>query len=203
MQKMTKWTTILLLTLVSCGQVNNKTTAEQQDDKIMSDTYPEKFNKNLTADDKKILDDFRQRRTTFNEYLNSTKKDREAFTCPSCGYPTLSERNIYEICHICDWEDDGQDDKDADEIWGGPNGELSLTESRLIIGHELQKLADSLNGTIVNDPDKFFLIFKEHNDQMEIAGNKIKGDTDINDPLWEEWRKTRELIKTDLIEKKK
>lgn len=36
-------------------------------------------------------------------------------TCPCCGYPTLESRNWYQICPICWWEDDGQDDADADE----------------------------------------------------------------------------------------
>ena len=31
---------------------------------------------------------------------------------------------------MCLWEDDGQGDSDADEILGGPNGELSLTAAR-------------------------------------------------------------------------
>jgi Cysteine-rich CPCC len=50
--------------------------------------------------------------------------------CPCCGYPTLSERNVYEICDLCDWEDDGQDDKSAEEVWGGPNSDYSLAEAR-------------------------------------------------------------------------
>lgn len=31
---------------------------------------------------------------------------------------------------MCFWEDDGQDDHDADEVRGGPNGLLSLTQGR-------------------------------------------------------------------------
>jgi hypothetical protein len=50
--------------------------------------------------------------------------------CPVCHYPTLGERASYEICLICDWEDDGQDDADADVVRGGPNGDYSLTEAR-------------------------------------------------------------------------
>ena len=50
--------------------------------------------------------------------------------CPCCGYPTLGERGGYEICELCDWEDDGQDDPHADEEWGGPNGHYSLTDAR-------------------------------------------------------------------------
>ncbi|MEV7198411.1 CPCC family cysteine-rich protein [Streptomyces griseoluteus] len=52
------------------------------------------------------------------------------YQCPCCGYPTLAERGLYEICAVCFWEDDGQDDHDADRVRGGPNGLLSLTEAR-------------------------------------------------------------------------
>jgi hypothetical protein len=60
-------------------------------------------------------------------------------TCPCCGYPTLRRRSFYEICPICRWEDDGQDDPDfapypsyflPDDVAGGPNGRYSLTEAR-------------------------------------------------------------------------
>jgi Cysteine-rich CPCC len=44
---------------------------------------------------------------------------------------TLPERDAFEICPVCFWEDDGQDDLDADEVSGGPNGSLSLTQARL------------------------------------------------------------------------
>ena len=50
--------------------------------------------------------------------------------CPCCGYDTLVERVGYEICYLCNWEDDGQDDPHADEVWGGPNGDYSLSEAR-------------------------------------------------------------------------
>lgn len=52
------------------------------------------------------------------------------FTCPCCGYATLSAVASYEICRICFWEDDGQDDPDADENMGGPN-HISLTQGRI------------------------------------------------------------------------
>jgi hypothetical protein len=42
----------------------------------------------------------------------------------------LGERASYDICRICWWEDDGQDDNDADDVRGGPNGVFSLSEAR-------------------------------------------------------------------------
>lgn len=50
--------------------------------------------------------------------------------CPCCGYRSLLERAGDEICPVCFWEDDGQDDGDADIVRGGPNGDLSLSQAR-------------------------------------------------------------------------
>ncbi|KOF02354.1 hypothetical protein OB69_13125 [Roseivirga seohaensis subsp. aquiponti] len=61
-------------------------------------------------------------------------------TCPSCGYPTLDERNAWDICSICFWEDDGQDDQDADKVYGGPNSDYSLTAHRLEWKENLEEL---------------------------------------------------------------
>ena len=52
------------------------------------------------------------------------------YRCPCCGYPTLTERAAYEICELCNWEDDGQDEAAANEVWGGPNSDYSLAEAR-------------------------------------------------------------------------
>lgn len=49
--------------------------------------------------------------------------------CPCCGHATLSSRGDYEICPVCFWEDDGQDDADAAVARGGPN-RSSLAEAR-------------------------------------------------------------------------
>jgi hypothetical protein len=50
--------------------------------------------------------------------------------CPCCQYRTLGDRGAFEICAVCFWEDDGQDDADAEDVRGGPNGGLSLTAAR-------------------------------------------------------------------------
>lgn len=52
------------------------------------------------------------------------------YSCPCCGHRTLTERGGYEICRVCDWEDDGQDDHDSHVVRGGPNGRLSLDDAR-------------------------------------------------------------------------
>jgi hypothetical protein len=52
------------------------------------------------------------------------------YRCPCCRYPTLHDRGGYAICPVCWWEDDGQDDHDADEVRGGPNELLSLSQAR-------------------------------------------------------------------------
>jgi hypothetical protein len=52
------------------------------------------------------------------------------YPCPCCGFVTLTMRSAYEICPLCFWEDDGQDDHDADQVRGGPNGKLSLVAAR-------------------------------------------------------------------------
>lgn len=50
--------------------------------------------------------------------------------CPCCGFRTLTMRGEFEICQVCYWEDDGQDDHDAEDVRGGPNGRLSLAAAR-------------------------------------------------------------------------
>jgi hypothetical protein len=65
---------------------------------------------------------FERRRRTF--------EDAGRATCPCCGYPTIVERAAYEICSLCAWEDDGQDDPDAETVVHGPNHDYSLAEAR-------------------------------------------------------------------------
>lgn len=61
--------------------------------------------------------------------LNAQPKDLP-LRCPCCFCRTLDERGGFDICPVCFWEDDGQDDHDADVVRGGPNGGLSLSDAR-------------------------------------------------------------------------
>lgn len=66
-------------------------------------------------------------------FTNVTKpkaEDGSLYRCPCCDCRILTERAGYEICPVCFWEDDGQASHDADEVRGGPNGSLSLTQAR-------------------------------------------------------------------------
>lgn len=47
--------------------------------------------------------------------------DEGPFACPCCGYLTLDERGEFEICNVCFWEDDDQDEHDAEIVQSGPN----------------------------------------------------------------------------------
>lgn len=67
------------------------------------------------------------------EPFKNVSRDTEevkTYRCPCCGYKTLCGRAGFEICSVCFWEDDGQDNHDADEVRGGPNGRLSLIIAR-------------------------------------------------------------------------
>jgi hypothetical protein len=66
-------------------------------------------------------------------FRNITKPGEKEKTnrCPCCKFKTLHGRAGYEICEICFWEDDGQDEHDAEEVRGGPNGTLSLRQAQI------------------------------------------------------------------------
>jgi hypothetical protein len=65
---------------------------------------------------------FRERR--------GAREPRGTYPCPCCFSPALPGRASFEICVFCGWQDDGQNDDDANEIFGGPNGNISLAAAR-------------------------------------------------------------------------
>ena len=52
------------------------------------------------------------------------------FCCSCYGCKTLQAPNALDLCPVCWWEDDGQEDGDASEIRLTVNGQLSLSEAR-------------------------------------------------------------------------
>lgn len=103
---------------------------------------------------KEELKQLSARREYFNRHLPELKgADRRndikhlGNSCPSCGYPTLDERCSWDICSICFWEDDGQDDEDADKVFGGPNGDYSLTKHRIEWDENLNEIKSESSET--------------------------------------------------------
>ena len=73
-------------------------------------------------------------------------------SCPACGYLTLDERCSWEICLICFWEDDGQDDFDADKVYGGPNDDYSLTNYRIEFFDEFENFkSENQESELINE----------------------------------------------------
>lgn len=56
--------------------------------------------------------------------------ENELYPCPCCGNKTIGELGNYEICPICEWEDDPVQSEDPD-FAGGANSP-SLNEARLL-----------------------------------------------------------------------
>jgi hypothetical protein len=64
------------------------------------------------------------------QWVNAPLGEAKSFRCPCCKCKTLHGRGHFELCPVCWWEDDGQDDADAERVLGGPNGELSLRRAQ-------------------------------------------------------------------------
>jgi hypothetical protein len=134
----------------------------------------------LKAFDRQVLADFSERRERIEAFLKTQGSIRLA--CPSCGYPTIDGRGDFDICSVCDWEDDGQDDDDADDVRGGPNSDLSLIDSRLRIGTFLVELARKMGGTINSNPMEVLQAVREREEVLDRFRNRhIRRDTRRND----------------------
>ena len=65
-----------------------------------------------------------------NVSISRETEPRPTYRCPCCRALTLHGRGGFEMCPVCWWEDDGQDEHDLDTMRGGPNGTLTLREAR-------------------------------------------------------------------------
>lgn len=67
-----------------------------------------------------VLNSYLERRVAAVGYSEKIEGAAELLEeCPCCGYRSLQERNNYEICRVCFWEDDGTTDTDGSV--SGPN----------------------------------------------------------------------------------
>ncbi len=151
----------------------------------------------LTINEKEILRLFFRRRELFDNFIETVTIN--LFTCPSCGFPTLKERGTYEICPLCNWEDDYQDNEQADEVRGGPNYKLSLTESRIKIGKTLQKLEITMNGNINSIPISVISILNNHKKRITRISTSIPMNADRTHRGWKEWENAKRELQKELI----
>jgi hypothetical protein len=74
--------------------------------------------------------------------------------CPCCKFKTLHGRGQDEICKVCFWQDDGQDESEADEVWGGPNKALSLRQAQrnfAVLGAIEERFRKSVRGPLPDE----------------------------------------------------
>jgi len=64
-------------------------------------------------------------------------KEEYLFPCPCCSYRTLKSHGEYDICPICYWEDDGNDEAGL-SVYSIPN-HMTLAEAK----EKFKKLLDS------------------------------------------------------------
>jgi hypothetical protein len=93
-------------------------------------------------------------KTRLDYIIHGAKENQSLVRCPCCRYFTL-EGTGYEVCDVCYWEDDGQDDPHADEVWGGPNADLSLTQGRENF-ERIGACQKDLKGSVVRNPEKYY-----------------------------------------------
>ncbi len=122
----------------------------------MSDFFKKIDPASLGDDYELVLEEFYTFRNNMENFVRNN--NLESHCCPCCGYPTLEEKGGYEICVICNWEDEDQDGESADEIWGGANGSTSLTEARYNFNNSLRRYEAKNGKKKILDPKAVLLI---------------------------------------------
>ena len=73
-------------------------------------------------------DPLRDERASLSKAVDNAHMS-ERYTCPCCGYRTLTEGpGAYDLCPVCFWEDDGMHEDDVASL-EGPNG-MTLAEGQ-------------------------------------------------------------------------
>ncbi|MEC3906067.1 CPCC family cysteine-rich protein [Tamlana sp. 2201CG12-4] len=153
----------------------------------------------LTVEDKALLEAFQKRRSAIRNCIN--ENNLKCTICPGCGFPTFTEDWFQDICSVCNWQHDGQDDPHADEIWGGPNHDLSLTESRLNICRLLKEKSEKLKDEINDEPFEILETLKIHNERMDSFDEEKMRHAFHDDPIWKAWNEVGKQILNDLIKR--
>jgi len=156
--------------------------------------------------DDDILAAYQARRKHYDTYLQAN--DIHLHTCPGCGFPTLVNRSVFEICIVCSWEDDGLDDN-ADSILEellnigiiipSPNGRLSLKENRINIGRILETNAELVDGGIDFDSARVLQTITFYQQRRREISDRMTGDEDPHDHIWMEWQEVKKDLQMALV----
>jgi cysteine-rich CPCC protein len=118
------------------------------------------------------------------------KKDR--YTCPCCGYVTLSEwPGSYEICHVCFWEDDPV--QILDPWFGGGANKPSLVQAQatyVAYGAMEQRFVANVKGILsgdVRDPE--WRRVAEYDRRFARAPRDLSKDEHRELSAWYYWRR--------------
>lgn len=163
--------------------------------------HPNYFNPSKLSDhQKEILDGFKIRREKMQCFIE--KHQLRVTVCPGCGFPALPKRWFHAICNVCNWQHDGQDDPEANEIWNGPNDDISLTEHRLLIGERLSHTAKISRSVVLENPKKIYEAVQNHNRKVNAFEENLTN-AKANDPVWQTFEKLKNEIFEDLLVSKK
>jgi len=95
----------------------------------------------------------------------------------------LAGRAAFEICCLCWWEDDGQDDEDTEVVRGGPNQHYSLADARLNFDNYLVKYPPESDSRI-GGPDSERIKLIKINIVSAFDGMMTSPQPDELDRLW-------------------
>lgn len=82
-----------------------------------------------------VVKDFKKRRAFFKQYLQLYHVQK--YVCESCGFPVLDDKGVYDVCIICNWEDNGYNDEQAEDPNHSCTEKLTLTAYRIQIAKEI------------------------------------------------------------------
>jgi hypothetical protein len=125
----------------------------------------------------------------------------ERYKCPCCGNPTLHGRGHFEICELCNWEDDGQDDPHADEVWGGPNSIYSLTQARANFKRYLIMYDSKLTPTAFTNSNSDTEMSLKHSIMESFDSMVDETDPDKLKTLWQKVYEDEQLLEVETLKR--
>lgn len=161
---------------------------------------------NSQMDETEILTEFHYRRVHYDTYLQAN--DISLHTCPGCGFPTLPARGEFDICEVCSWQDDGQDDHansilavlEVDGIViAGPNGRLTLKENRINIGRMLESFITLIDGEVDFDTARVLKTIEYYQVRRAEIGDRMTGEELPQDHIWIEWKEVGKDLLAALV----